>query len=212
MGTTCCATQILRGGKSLDELETDVRKAMAADLLPTPPGYTQRTLYLLAAPQSPWATLWEDAEHAQAPWLHNLRPAVRAIASMTARTALAVEVVDSDFCVCLLCSPDGAEDLLIRGLAEEFDCAPDAGGGNLALWQSLLGLSNEDCAKLKRIFEEDCGGDEDCLFDMAEVLGIHFAQLLPYPEAGFPPEFEVRILRFGQGGGRKALRFPGGGA
>jgi len=205
---TCCATHILRAGKSLDELETDIRRAIAADLLPSPPGCNERTFYLIAPPQSPWATLWEDAEHAQAPWLHNLRPAVRAIAGTTACTALAMEVVDSDFCVCLLCGPDGAEDLLVWGLADDYDCVPGEGHGDLDFWQSLLHLSAEDRAALARIREE--AEDEDGLFDIAALLGIHFEQLFPFPaQVEFPPEFAVRILRFGQDGRRKILRFPG---
>jgi len=208
MGMTCCATHILRGGKSLDELEADIRKAVEADLLPSPPGCNERTFYLIAPPQSPWATLWEDAEHAQSPWLHNLRPAVQAIAKTTACTALAVEVVDSDFCVCLLCGPNGTEDLLIRGLADEYDCEPGEGRGDLDFWQRQLGLSAEGRAALADIWEE--AGDEDGLFDIAQLLGIHFEQLFPFPaQVDFPPESAVRILRFG--GARapgKVIQFP----
>jgi len=212
MGMTCCATHILRAGKSLDALEADIRKAVAAGLLPSPPGHNERAFYLIAPPRGPWATLWEDAEHAQSPWLHNLRPAVRAIAKTTACTALAAEVVDSDFCVCLLCGPDGAEDLLVWGLADDYDCEPGEGDGDLDFWQSLLRLSAEDRDTLARIWEEADNefSDEDGLFDIAKLLGIHFEQLFPFPaQVDFPPDFEMRILRFG--GARaagKIIRFP----
>jgi len=205
---TCCATHILRGSKSLDELEADIRRAVAADLLPSPPGCNERTFYLIAPPQSPWATLWEDAEHAQSPWLHNLRPAVHAVAKTTACTALAMEVVDSDFCVCLLCGPDG-EDLLKRGLSSMSNIEPYEGKGNLDVWQRQLGLSKQDAAKLKRIWRKIYVLEEGRLFDIAELLGIHFEQLFPFPaQVAFPPDFAVRILRFGARAPGKILRFP----
>ncbi|MCL2300321.1 MAG: hypothetical protein FWC27_09285 [Firmicutes bacterium] len=208
MGMTCCATHILRGEKSPDALEADIRRAVAAELLPMPPGCNDRTFYLIAPPQSPWATLWEDADYAQSPWLHNLRPAAHAIAEMTGCTALAAEVVDSDFCVCLLCGPDGTEDLLVRGFADEYDYEPGDGQGDLDFWQSLLRLSAQDRAALAGIWEE--AEDEDGLFDIAALLGIRYEQLFPFPaQEEFPPEFEVRILRFG---GRRAagkiIQFP----
>ena len=212
MGMTKCSTQILLGRKSMDELEADVRRIMMTDILPKPPwADAGRTFYLLAAPRSSWATLWEDAEDAQSPWLHNLQPATRGLAEATGCTVLAMEVVDSDVAICLLGHPGGEDDLLVRGLADDLDCEPGEGKGNLAFWRSLLGLSKQNAKALQKIWGKRYVCQEGRLFAIAELLGIDSEQMFPWPgEEEFPPDFDVRILRFGGRNGRgKLLRFPG---
>lgn len=215
MGTTCCALHLLRGNKSADDVADAWIRQMQADgyRLALPEQSGQRVVFVIDPPESPWITLWEEGEMAQAPWLHNLRPAVRRLAKAANCTVLAAQVLDSDMSVCLLRLPGGAENLLVRGIADEYDCEPDEGAGDAAFWQEQFSLSGEERAKLEAFWAEDYVCEEERLFDLAQLLHIAPEQLLPFPEQiGFPQGCSVRILRFcaGRAPG-KILRFPGHG-
>ncbi len=213
MGMTSCAMHVLRAGKSMDELENVLTAIMKAEgYVPAPSAQpAEHTYYLICPQQGRWITLWKDDEMSQSPWLRDLMPAVRQLAKAADATVLAMEAVDSDICVCVLCSPGKAEDLVVRGFADDYDCEPDEGQGDAALWQDVFGLSDSERRRLEQIWQMDCVCEEERHFDMAEMLGIHFEQLFPCPDqCEFPSDFDVRRLCFSEERSRgKVIQFPG---
>lgn len=94
---------------------------------------------------------------------------IREIAAALKTSAFSVEVVDSDFAVMTLCTPNGAEDRVVVGDGSGYGI--DEAEGNRDLWESLF-ADGKAWEQFSKIAAKDGSFVEDTLDGLAEILDI----------------------------------------